>query len=306
MQLYVAITDQDWFDFLKAQAPDEVNFWRPSGRAFRTLQPGELFLFKPHRLNYIMGGGFFSYFTALPASFVWRTFDTKNGAPDETAMRASIERYRNVEPERDDDYQVGCILLQRPFFLSPSDWIPLPEWKKGLMQGLTYDIEQQPGRMLWERAIEAASAQPVVRDLLPCDAPLSPRFGQPQLIMPRLGQGSFRVIVTDCYQRRCAITNSPVLCTLDAVHIRPYAKEGPHAPENGLLLRQDLHTLFDRGYLTVSPEYRLEVSRRIREEFENGREYYALHGNQIRLPQETDRRPATDYLSWHNENVFRG
>jgi putative restriction endonuclease len=43
--------------------------------------------------------------------------------------------------------------------------------------------------------------------------------------------------------------------------------------ENRLLLRSDLHTLFDRGYLTVTPEARLEASNRIRKEFENGRDY---------------------------------
>jgi putative restriction endonuclease len=61
------------------------------------------------------------------------------------------------------------------------------------------------------------------------------------------------------------------------------------------LLREDVHTLFDRGYLTVSPEYRIEVSRRIKEEFENSREYYALHGNSIQVPAEEWVRPAAEY-----------
>jgi putative restriction endonuclease len=80
MQLFVGITDRDWFEFLRANSPDEVNFWRPGGTAFKILQPGEVFPFKPHCLNYVIGGGFFSYFTLLPASFVWSTFGTKNGA----------------------------------------------------------------------------------------------------------------------------------------------------------------------------------------------------------------------------------
>lgn len=47
VSIFVGVTDKDWFDFLSAQGPDEVNFWAPSGRTnFRALQPGELFLFK--------------------------------------------------------------------------------------------------------------------------------------------------------------------------------------------------------------------------------------------------------------------
>lgn len=308
MQLFVAITDQDWFDYLKAQSPDEVNFWRPGRTAFRVLQPGELFLFKPHRLNYVMGGAFFSYYTPLPVSFAWRAFANKNGARTETEMRARIEHYRRIPPQPLEDYEIGCILLQRPFFLDRQDWIPLPTWKTNIVQGSSFDVADGIGRMLWERAMATAQATPQAPALDPTAPTIDPgpRYGVPQLIAPRLGQGTFRVVVTDAYERRCAITNSPVLCTLEAAHIKPYAQEGPHAPDNGLLLRQDLHTLFDRGYLTVTPEHRLEVSRRIHEEFHNGKEYYALHGAAIRVPGEAQRQPAAEYLRWHNEQVFRG
>ena len=89
-----------------------------------------------------------------------------------------------------------------------------------------------------------ARAVPAVEPELVADGP---RYGQPQTVLPRLGQGAFRVIVTDVYKRQCALTNSHILHVLDAAHIRPYADGGTHNPNNGLLLRQDLHTLFDRG-----------------------------------------------------------
>jgi putative restriction endonuclease len=71
-------------------------------------------------------------------------------------------------------------------------------------------------------------------------------------------------------------------------------------------LRSDLHTLFDRGYVTVTPERRFEVSRRIRDEFENGRDYYSLHGQEVRIPNRPEVAPAVDYLEWHARNVFKG
>jgi putative restriction endonuclease len=85
---------------------------------------------------------------------------------------------------------------------------------------------------------------------------------------------------------------------LEAAHIKPYGSGGPHEPENGLLLRSDLHTLFDQGYVTVDANrFRVVVSNRIREEFENGRDYYQLHGKPIRLPRESNSAPSREYLS---------
>jgi putative restriction endonuclease len=61
------------------------------------------------------------------------------------------------------------------------------------------------------------------------------RYGKPILVQPRLGQGAFRLLVTDAYQRGCAVTGERTLPVLDAAHIRPYAELGPHRLENGIL-----------------------------------------------------------------------
>jgi putative restriction endonuclease len=66
-----------------------------------------------------------------------------------------------------------------------------------------------------------------------------------------------------------------------------------------------VHRLFDRGYVTVTPDYRFEVSPRLKQDFDNGKTYYALHGSPIRLPANPQERPETALLQWHNENVFR-
>ena len=93
---------------------------------------------------------------------------------------------------------------------------------------------------------------------------------------------------------------------LEAAHIRPYAKGGAHELSNGLLLRSDLHTLFDRGYVPIDPtERRVLVSPRIKEEFENGRDYYSLHGRSITPPADESAVPAFENLLYHAENVFR-
>jgi putative restriction endonuclease len=132
------------------------------------------------------------------------------------------------------------------------------------------------------------------------------RYGQPTLIRPRLGQGAFRIVVTDSYRRRCAVTGERTLPALDAAHIRPYAEGGVHEATNGVLLRRDIHSLFDAGYVTITPSLDFEVSSRIREEYENGRLYYALHGQRIVPPDDPRRCPDPGALAWHNETVFRG
>ena len=93
-----------------------------------------------------------------------------------------------------------------------------------------------------------------------------------------------------------------------AVYLAKTTGKSPcHRVANGLLLRSDLHILFDWGYLTVTPDYRVEVSRRIREEFQNGREYYAHHGRELSfLPGALIDRPQADFLRWHNEHLFVG
>ena len=93
---------------------------------------------------------------------------------------------------------------------------------------------------------------------------------------------------------------------LEAAHIKPFALNGPNAVRNGILLRSDLHKLFDLGYVTVTPALRLEVSPRLKVEWENGREYYAYHGKELRCkPADVGNIPSREFLQWHNENTFK-
>jgi putative restriction endonuclease len=129
-----------------------------------------------------------------------------------------------------------------------------------------------------------------------------PRYGNPILVAPRLGQGSFRALVTDAYSYRCAISKERTLPVLQAAHIRPYGEGGSHELSNGLLLRSDLHTLFDQHFLTIEPNKKtLIVSRRIREQFENGRDYYALNNRPLREPTEATALPSSESLLYHFE-----
>lgn len=305
MRIWVGVTDRDWLDFLAKLSPDEVNFWQPSGsREFRALQPGELFLFKLHApLNFIVGGGTFVRYSKLPASLAWDAFGQKNGVDSLTRLRERVRRYRRESV--DVDPVIGCNVLVEPFFLPREQWIRVPEsWAPNIVQGKTYDTETDEGRSLLA-AVQAVLG-PVVADQPLAATPDQPRYGSEYVTRGRLGQGAFRVLVTESYQKRCAVTGEKTLPVLEAAHIQPYAEHGPHQVNNGILLRSDLHKLFDLGYVTVTPELKLEVSSRLREEWHNGREYYAYHGRELAFrPQVAADLPARAFLEWHNEHRFR-
>ena len=307
MKFYVGVTDNKWFEYLAQLQPDEVNFWQPGGNiSFKAIPQYAPFLFKLHSPNnYIVGGGFFVRHSFLPLSLAWDSFQQKNGAPDDMTFRNSILKYRaRKDRTKEIDPVIGCIILTAPFFLPEGDWIPIPSnWSASIVQGKTYSTEEQIGADLWaevQARIEGISAENKATYSVAKE-----RYGREYFTRPRLGQGAFRVLVTEAYSRRCAITGERTLPVLNASHIKPYSQEGPHIISNGLLLREDLHTLFDRGYMTVTEDYRVEVSKRIKEDYGNGREYYEMHGNNlVVLPGNKLELPSKEYIQWHNNNVY--
>lgn len=314
MNAYVAVTDADWYDFLSRQEDlDEVNFWQPKpwGGELGVLQRGEPLLFKlkaPH--NAIAGVGFFERYVTLPFSLAWDAFGIKNGAEDRQDMWQRIARLRRDNPPWWEDFQIGCLMLVEPCFFPREHWIPQPEsFSPQIVRGKGYDLRQREGRELWERvthAIDATCGREIEGTGSSEQESLFGGYGEPIPVRRRLGQGTFRVLVTEAYGRTCAITRERALPALEAAHIRPFSELETHTVQNGLLLRSDVHRLFDAGYITVTPDHHVEASNRMRDDFNDGENYIRLHGQRISLPGEERERPSPDFLRWHNENRYRG
>jgi len=307
MRGYVANTDYEWYRYLLARPDiDEVNFWQPSGRSnFQAVPPGSPFFFKLKKPHYAIAGfGYFVKQSIIPAWLAWEAFGPANGAPDSITMRRQIEQYRGATGrELEPQYTIGCLMVAQPVFFDEDHWVEQPlDWQINIVQGKTYDLTSGEGKRIWDECRlmadriaarrQSAVAQPFVR------------YGEPTLVQLRLGQGIFRVSVIDAYNRACAVTHEHSLPALEAAHIRPYGEGGEHRVSNGLLLRSDIHRLFDQGYVTVTPEYRFEVSRRLREDFSNGRSYYPLRGTRISLPDDPAARPDRRLLDWHSTERF--
>lgn len=310
MKIYVGITDYDWYSLLKNENCDEVNFWKPSGNInFIALKPNELFLFKLHSPhNYIVGGGFFVKYSILPTYLAWDAFGIKNGARNLQELNESVIKYRDKKSIVDNSFNIGCIILTEPFFFDEKDWIPVPvDWKSNIQTGKTYSTNTFVGKRLFQQIDEKLKKQMLFYADKSYEQDSSERYGKEQIVKPRLGQGAFRVIVTDAYNRRCSVTGEKTLPVLDAAHIKPFSSNGPNTTNNGLLLRTDIHKLFDKGYITVNDEYIVEVSKRLNEDYGNGKIYYDFHGKKLfNIPENKNDIPAKGFLDWHNNNVYLG
>lgn len=306
MNFWVGVTDNDWFNFLSKLRPDEVNFWTPSGRTFRAIDEGELFLFKlKSPFNHIAGGGFFVRYTKLPISLAWDVFKEKNGLKNYEDFYLKIKQYRDLNNTMVPNPIIGNIVLTQPFFFPEEEWIPVPDdWARSIQTGKTYDTNDRIGGELWD-SIQTRLFSYTIEESK--DIAEKPRYGEEYKIRPRLGQGGFRIVVTEVYKRRCAFTGEKALPVLQASHIKPFAKSGPHLIQNGLLLRADLHILFDQGYFTITDDHYIEASKSMKDDFNNGEEYLRLHGQSLSvLPENFMDLPSASFIAWHQENVYKG
>ncbi len=308
VKTYVGVTDGDWYRFLASRPTmTEANFWRPSGNgAFKALRPGEPFLFKTHHPhNRIVGGGFFARFVKLRVSEAWEIFGEANGATTMQAMRARVGHYRKQPIAPADDPVIGCVLLRDTSFFPPdTDAGPPPGFAANIVQGKGYDLATHADADFFHDVVTRLLGGNVAIDFSEPWHLDGPVYGDPRLVPQRLGQQAFQAVVLDAYDRRCAITGDKIRPVLQAAHIRPLHRGGQHRLDNGLLLRSDVHTLYDRGYLAVDPAYRLVVSPRLRQEFGNGRQFYERAGEQIAVPQQRGDRPHREALEWHLDEIF--
>lgn len=317
MTSYVAITDYDWYTHLRGNPDwDEVNFWQPSATNLLDPPAGMPFYFKLRASHgsQIVGFGHFSWRSRLPAWMAWDSFGTANGAATRREMLERVGALRR-DPAIDysGKYEIGCLLIAQPVFFDETDWVRPPiDWSGSIQRGKSYDISGGEGRRIFHECMERAEHYRSRGGLVAAgESGPRERFGNARPVRPRLGQGGFRVAVTDVYGRQCAISTEHSLPALEAAHIRGYADGGAHDVRNGLLLRADIHRLFDSGFVTVTPDYRFTVSRRLRDEYSNGRVYYELQesierSGRIHLPASREHYPDPELLAWHVREKFVG
>lgn len=114
-------------------------------------------------------------------------------------------------------------------------------------------------------------------------------------IVRRRGQPAFRRALLKAYEGRCAITACSVGALLEAAHIYPYKGEHTNVVSNGLLLRTDIHTLFDLGLIVIdSQSMTVQVATELM-----GTDYEVLQGVQLRKPKNEIEQASVQSLDWH-------
>jgi putative restriction endonuclease len=197
-----------------------------------------------------------------------------------------------------------------PFFWPEELWIrDIPGWHANIQRGRTYNLQEGEGLAIWKEVVARLEATTWERGRGKegqGELPIPGGYTDPLLQRRRIGQGTFSALIRDIYQRRCAVTQEKALPALEAAHIKPFADVEEHTVSNGILMRSDVHRLFDAGYITVTPGYQVEASRRMKEDFNDGENYRKLHGSRIWVPESELLRPDPAALQWHNEQKFRG
>jgi len=303
--LYVGLTDRDWYEFLlRRPGLDEVNFWKPGGGGLNA-RLGAPFLFKLKApLHAIVGVGFFERSARYPIREAWEFFGEKNGVSTAAKLLELTSHY--IGHSIDDRHEIGCIFLDQPTFFDRSSWIDAPrDWKQNIQTGMYYDMNSGEGARVWNEVRDRlGSTLPPPALSAGSNLPFGGR-GKPALYLPRQGQGTFRALVLDAYDRRCAITGERTIPVLEAAHIAPFARQQRHEISNGIALRSDIHRLFDTGYVSIRPDHRFVVSEQLRDDFSNGRVYYEMDGREIRLPVNPSVQPNLEALERHYDEVFK-
>lgn len=117
----------------------------------------------------------------------------------------------------------------------------------------------------------------------------------PASVVIRRGAAKFRRKLLMAYEGRCAVTGTSIPGLLEAAHISSYKGDHTDKVQNGLLLRSDVHTLFDLHLLTVLPDLTIRVAPDAMAD-----PYDAYDGGRIAVPGRRSHRPDAGVLREHN------
>lgn len=229
-------------------------------------------------------------------------YNTANVGPDLRLL--SVNEYgrsawpRNQSPRRTDGWNPMDALFRRDedgqalYELYSPDPAAHGVWElaadaEGVMR--PYPVTDSPELSQVQKELQASDAFDAANEV----------DGRKKVLMSiaqRQGQPKFRRDLLATYDGRCAVTGCPVREILEGAHIKPYRGEHTNHVTNGLLLRADIHTLFDLGLLRVSPAtWKVEVASQARST------YASYHGQALRLPENESLRPNPVVLAEHYE-----
>lgn len=150
-----------------------------------------------------------------------------------------------------------------------------------------------------ESQAEAEGQQQAFEHQRPLSSDHDARVWTMKAVAQRRGQPLFRARLLDAYGSRCAITRCSAVEVLEAAHVLPYRGDHTDRTDNGLLLRADVHTLFDCGLLWVTEERTIALAPSLLQT-----DYSQLQGLPLRLPPAAENHPNPAHLKEHAERCL--
>ncbi len=289
----IATTDKSWVDTLKEfDLNSYVNFWTPTPWNIKSLKNGDRFYFMLKAPIRLIGGfGEFVEYKNMNVEDAWVEYGYRNGRKTKESFISSIQTYINKNSKKfggtdidPDKYLIGCIILKNCQFWDSDEFINLSSY------GISF-----PNQVVTWKSF--STNDPIhQKPKIPFQLVGGKRIVCPIISNSREGQSKFKSELLKAYNNKCCISENDIPELLEAAHIQEYKNIESNHVQNGLLMRVDIHRLYDNKLIAVDDEYIIHVSNLILD-----KEYRSFHGRKISLPKDPDNYPCKDALRLYRE-----
>lgn len=285
----ISPTDIDWFNFQRTTGHNsEINFWTPTPWNVSKLSSGDrLYFMLKAPIRKIGGYGQFLEYQNMTVNAAWNTFGFKNGCGSKQELITRLDKYKSNRSTDDRsvlDSEIGCIVLTNAEFFEDSTLLDLDNYEIDFSRYIVkikYFDESDPLTRVTESTVSEFELVSTTTE----------KLRNSRTVTERKGQGNFKAKLTSTYSNKCCVTGETTPELIEAAHIQPYIDEKSNHVKNGLLLRIDIHKLFDNGLMYIDEDFKIHISPQVKSDY-----YQNLDGSQIELPKNENFFPSKEAL----------
>ena len=293
----ISPTDIEWFKFLRREGLNsEINFWTPTPWNVSQLSSGDkLYFMLKSPIRKIGGYGQFVEYQNMGLNDAWNKFGLKNGCVSKIELINRLDNYKaaNSSDGRSvTESEIGCIILTNSVFYDDDKFLDLDNYDISFSKYIVkmkYFSEKDPLELDSELTSNDFELRPITIE----------KLKRSRFVTYRKGQSRFQSIITAAYSNKFCITDETTPELLEAAHIQPYIDLESHHVKNGLLLRIDLHKLYDSGLMYIDEYFKVHISPEVKSKY-----YQSLNGVTIKLPENKNDYPSIAALQFR-KSEFR-
>ncbi len=292
----ISPTDNNWFSNLKKEkVVDDINFWTPTPWNLKFNEGDRWYFMLKSPIRKIGGGGYIKEYHNLTVEQAWNKYGIKNGFYSKDDFIRSLGKHKSKNSLNKNELEgstiIGCIILYGAVFLNDDQYIDLEDYKEISFSPniVKYKKFNDDEDFILEKVLKG--------EIYNSDSefkPVDPHTKKSKVISEnsrRDGQSEFKAALVEVYSGKCCITGESTPELLEAAHIQPYLSKKSNHLQNGLLLRTDIHKLFDKNLLYIDQGYRVHISS-----FVNSGYYQELDGKVVSMPNHNKYYPSLSAL----------